>query len=120
MRGLKSESGDFHAAKVINDSGRPIRDVVCRLQTSQGGDMYPAKLVGRVVTPADAQVMRRFTDQAEDDKIRLVRAGQIFGFVFPVDTNRQAILTLRFTDDAGLYWQVDDDLHLEPLDSRDW
>jgi hypothetical protein len=26
----------------------------------------------------------------------------------------------RFTDDAGLPWQLDDDLRLEKLDHRDW
>jgi hypothetical protein len=28
-------------------------------------------------------------------------------------------LTVRFADDAGLYWQLDYDLHLVRLDSRD-
>jgi hypothetical protein len=28
-------------------------------------------------------------------------------------------LTLRFTDDAGLHWQIDHDLHLRKLDNRD-
>jgi hypothetical protein len=28
---------------------------------------------------------------------------------------------VRFTDDAGLYWQIDYDLRLEPLNDRnDW
>jgi len=26
----------------------------------------------------------------------------------------------RFTDDAGLHWQLDDDLHLKQLPGRDW
>jgi hypothetical protein len=29
------------------------------------------------------------------------------------------IFTLRFDDDPGNHWQIDDDLHLEQLDSRD-
>jgi hypothetical protein len=29
-------------------------------------------------------------------------------------------MTLRFTGDAGLHWQIDHDLHLEKLDNRDW
>jgi len=26
----------------------------------------------------------------------------------------------RFTDDAGLHWQIDQDLHLERLSEREW
>ena len=29
-------------------------------------------------------------------------------------------MMVRFTDDAGLYWEVDPDLHLAKLDSRSW
>lgn len=29
-------------------------------------------------------------------------------------------MTARLTDDAGLDWQIDHDLHLAKLDSRDW
>jgi hypothetical protein len=30
-------------------------------------------------------------------------------------------MTVRFTDDAGLHWQIDPDLHLKKLnDRRDW
>lgn len=58
--------------------------------------------------------------RAHDDKIRLLRRYETWAFVFPVKSDSQAILTLRFTDDAGLHWQVDDDLHLEQRAERDW
>jgi hypothetical protein len=29
-------------------------------------------------------------------------------------------MTARFTDDAGMHWQIDPDLHLGKLNSRDW
>jgi hypothetical protein len=35
------------------------------------------------------------------------------------DIAPDATMTARFTDDAGLHWQIDHDLHLEKLDSRD-
>lgn len=82
--------------------------------------MIPAKLVGQITAFPEPGQLSRLTDQAEDDKIRLLRKHQACAFVFPVDTNSQAILTLRFTDDAGLHWQVDDDLHLEQLFTRIW
>jgi len=28
-------------------------------------------------------------------------------------------MKVRFTDDAGLHWQIDHDLHLEKLEHRD-
>jgi hypothetical protein len=30
------------------------------------------------------------------------------------------MLEVRFTDDAGLHWQIDRSLHLQKLDKRDW
>jgi hypothetical protein len=29
-------------------------------------------------------------------------------------------MKVRFTDDAGLYWEIDPDLHLKRLDARGW
>ena len=41
-------------------------------------------------------------------------------FVFALTCGHPgAHITARFTDDARLYWQIDHDLHLEKLDSRD-
>ena len=49
-----------------------------------------------------------------------MKAGQRGASVFnqPVPDG-PGILTVRFTDDAGLNWQVDDDLHLEQRANRD-
>jgi len=34
---------------------------------------------------------------------------------------RWSWVTLRFTDDAGLHWQIDENMHLEKLPNRyDW
>jgi hypothetical protein len=47
-------------------------------------------------------------DLAETPRIQLVGAGEVVGFVFAVDLSRypQARMTARFTDDAGLHWQI--------------
>jgi hypothetical protein len=37
---------------------------------------------------------------------------------YDVEANSNARLAVRFTDDAGLHWQIDQDLHLEQLDNR--
>jgi hypothetical protein len=36
-----------------------------------------------------------------------------------VKQHPEARMTVRFTDDADLHWQIDQDLHLKPLDNRD-
>jgi hypothetical protein len=86
--------------------------------------MYSAKQTASIVKLGSGgrfPFQNLITDQAEDDKIRVIGAGQESVLVFfPVDTNTESILTLRFTDDAGLHWQADSDLHLEHLESRDW
>jgi hypothetical protein len=53
--------------------------------------------------------------------IPLIRVGEAGGFVFEAQTaeHPKARIAARFTDDAGLHWQIDHDLHLEKLDKRD-
>ena len=49
-----------------------------------------------------------------------MRAGDERAFVFALhEATHQGIFTLRFNDDAGLHWEIDNDLHLRPLDNRD-
>jgi hypothetical protein len=54
-------------------------------------------------------------------QIPLIRAGEAASFVFTAGTEEhpKAQVTARLTDDAGLHWQVDPDLHLEKLGDRD-
>jgi hypothetical protein len=52
----------------------------------------------------------------------VLRAGQKAAFVwgFTVALYPSFLLWLRFTDDAGLHWEITTDLHLEKLTKRDW
>jgi hypothetical protein len=52
----------------------------------------------------------------------VLRAGRQAGFVWALTAEQypQVIPWLRFTDDAGLHWEIGVDLHLEKLASRDW
>ena len=63
-----------------------------------------------------------FSEDADGSRVSLIRADQAYGFVFPFDIHdhRMARISARFTDDAGLRWQIDHDLHLEKLEQRDW
>ena len=47
--------------------------------------------------------------------------GERFGFKFPfpVEDHPDALVKVRFTDDAGLQWEIGHDMHLEKLENRD-
>lgn len=131
--GVRTRNGPaVHKAVVTNGWYRPVRDIACCVQTEQNGPLHPACLVARRVpvppspfgqASPTATSLDGYTldDRVEDSKIRLLKAGETAEFVFVYDVaTHQGILTLRFTDDAGLCWQVDNDLHLQQLDTRDW
>jgi hypothetical protein len=100
---------------------------MCRIELTRGDPMRVACLVGQMnelpSTPLSPTQLRRswFVEHAEDTKMRLVRAGERVGFIFIYDVSQypDARFTARFTDDAGLHWQIDEDLHLEKLANRD-
>jgi hypothetical protein len=55
--------------------------------------------------------------------VRVIRPGERYGFAFELNFHRALIGSLgevRFTDDAGRHWQLDEDGHLMPLQDRDW
>lgn len=102
----------YQRVGVTNSSARPVRHAVCQRSGGHGQD--GVRLVG-----FDS---KGGPDRAHPDltEIYLLRPGETAWLVFPVDTpDGEAVQLVRFTDDAGVHWQVDGDLHLEPLDSRD-
>lgn len=58
----------------------------------------------------------------DSGRLLMIRVGQCFEFRFPVPVANapDAKIKVRFTDDARLHWQIDSDLHLEPIANRDW
>lgn len=125
-----------HIAVVSNGFHRPIRNVACCIQRSLDDSLNPARLVARVIkewptresdeltrklTGYPAQPHDVFVDESDDSKVSLVPASAraVFIFIYDVPGHPDARITARFTDDAGLHWQIDHDLHLEKLDNRD-
>jgi hypothetical protein len=105
-------------AAVHNRSNRPIRNVICRASNSGLPLAYPG-VIGPLLGDNGAPVLAY---GIKNSRIPLARVGTMYGFLFSV--NRQAnpdfAFVLRFTDDADLEWQIDNDLHLQKLDHRDW
>lgn len=116
---------------VRNDSSRPIRDVVCRFQPhpSQGfeeeawgiGQMVYTGMTTTIVSTSEMQAYV-FTAAKLDRRAPLIGAGQAYGFKTEVSASKYKVarMMVRFTDDVGLHWEVDPDLHLAKLESRSW
>jgi hypothetical protein len=52
----------------------------------------------------------------------VLRAGETATFVWSFTTAKwpRILPLVRFTDDAGLHWEIDNSLHLKKLAKRDW
>ena len=123
-----------HMAIVSNESGRPIRNVVCNrgngnrdedIEDILGPSSHSnlAVVVGRYVNPRLRQEGGPILVGAIPASHAFrIRPDEAYGFVFDVSVHRVTFASelVRFTDDAGLHWQMDCDLHLEPLAERDW
>jgi hypothetical protein len=117
-----------YAADVANDSRRPIRNIACRIEASHGACLETARLAGLYTTvpgltfsTGASRPPSQMLDPTETSILPLMRAGESGSFIFAVGTKQypDARMTVRFTDDAWLHWQIDPDLHLEKLNNRD-
>lgn len=117
---LREGKGEpVYMAKVANEWHRPISNVACRIQLSPGDPMHEACLTGELTTfPTGPQMVVETAEEAKKDLVR-PGGGAVFVFMYEVGVYPDAMMTLRFTDDAGLYWQIDHNDHLKKLDNRD-
>jgi hypothetical protein len=115
-------------AVVENRSPRPIRNVVCRIKPSpqtpgeHGGYEWEAEAVAQLVPTRMPPGTEIFLDPDASGHVRVIASGRQYGFKFPIPTegHEHAEFKVRFTDDADLLWEIDNDLHLQRLDSPDW
>lgn len=113
---------------MINDSRRPIFGIVVRGQVIQNASsLLPALTVGEMhqaAIPAGQARPEAWTygGGVPGDRLESLRSGGRAGFEcgFPYTTWSHGTLSVRFTDDAGLHWQLDQEHHLEHLPERDW
>jgi hypothetical protein len=81
-------------------------------------------MVGRLVDwkPGASAKALNFIETIPRPSADVIRAGETYGFAFEMISHRVIIGGLgeaRFTDDAGLHWQLDEEQHLAPLPNRD-
>jgi hypothetical protein len=108
---------------IDNASRRRILRAACRVEPSEGSGLVLAAECTGQLSDAKTESHRAFLNNpADGSTVPLIRADSRYGFLlrFDLEANPGARLAARFTDDAGLHWQIDQDLHLEPLSSRDW
>ncbi len=104
---------------VVNNSERPIRDVVCILFPSGQERPVLASSTGPMkrwdMPPPAGQWLLPADQVTSGHRVPLIRPGWRYGFVFDVSGgDREGTqMWAGFTDDAGRHWQVDQDLHLE-------
>ena len=112
---------------VTNGSKRPVRDVVARIEaipvgTTTWHDKF-ADNTGDVIAGeiASAAKVDTFKPGDHGSKIAVLRAGQRAGFVwnFTVARYPSPRFTLRFADDNEVDWEIDNDLRLVKLNSRE-
>lgn len=121
----ETKEGTVWMGVVENKAHRPIRDVVCRIQThpAQDYDFTAQGIVELTSIPiALATQMPVVIGPKLGDRVALIRGGKTFGFKtsIPVAGHEVTRMIVRFTDDAGIPWQIDADLHLKKLPARDW
>lgn len=104
----------FLVLHVENSSGRPVRNVTCRL-ILDGAEYTPVEAC-RFVNPNGTWAAVDRTQRFPILLRRQATADFVFGLV--ADLNHGATYKLRFTDDTDLHWELTDDMRLIQLDDR--
>ena len=101
---------------VDNASRHRILDVTCRIEPAEGAGLtLAAERIGQLTDVGSSAHRAMMNNPAEGSTVPLIRVGSRYGFLFRfgLENNPDARLAARFSDDAGLHWQIDHDLHLE-------
>jgi hypothetical protein len=113
------KSGRETFVRVTNNSHRPIRDLDCRIVSDKDGEL--------ITLPEKAGEMQEKKLQngsnwvlpdkgvALGEWCNVLRSRGHAGFLMPKPPGSSQRALLRFTDDAGLRWQLDNELHLERI-----
>lgn len=123
--------GRDRLAHVTNGSSRPIRNVTCRLYLD-GRVVMPRLFKVGQCPPSDGAWLKRKQSaifHPAGDDMDLVNglyrdqlAGEIIRIIFsgPTKSNNDIKFLVRFVDDAGARWQLDENMHLQAPPDSDW
>ena len=107
-----------------NNSKRPIRHVRCRIDFQDTGEQHLMTWIGsRIEADYESPRLGTWYRPKYFNAPLVMRRDSVFGFEYDLggDHDRHWTTTARFTDDAGLHWQIDHELHLQRLDGApDW
>ena len=125
-----------HMAVIVNESRRPIQNVVCRISAASDleknsppspGESGFAILIGQLPVTGfgshpDSDSLKNLTLPYPEFRIR---PGETFGFLFAIDSHQPLrelafLVAVRFTDDTDVNWQIEDDGHLKQISDRNW
>jgi hypothetical protein len=112
---------------ITNNSRRPIRDITATMMPEIGMDSVEATQIANIVTVTigDSKPVSAIY-KVILPAVTLLRAGKAAGLVFAcrISDYPKPRFAVEFTDDAGLRWQIDTDLHLqkagEPRQTQPW
>ena len=122
-----SGPGDYEGVHVVNDSDRPIRDIAARMVTVMSARTLTTA-DGSLVAP-HAQRLSPFVGHPDSPRldedpfkpIKLVRRGETAYMVWPYAYGTLGLQArVRFTDDAGIRWELDQDMHLAETTADPW
>lgn len=120
--------------EVVNDSSRPIRDVACRVRLADGlvmPDLFSTPVRFEPTWPSRGPALTTLmaadetdTDLATGSYLHLLSGASVQArFDLPVKDPAGTYslpYVIRFTDDARLRWQLDDNMHLEAAPDDEW
>jgi hypothetical protein len=102
--------GPAMVGRAMNNSRRPIRDVTCKVMSRV--DDGALALSDQYLPPVPIVGGRSLGVTTTGSRISFIRPGWVSGFVFTPVTSPDRLIVVWFTDDAGMRWQLDEDLHL--------
>ena len=107
---------------VTNNSDRPVRDVASQIEVVEVDQTTRQRKAADVYGEIGKSMREPFKAQGRDRSMPVLRARHTAEFVwsFTAAQYPRLLLWVRFTDDAGLHWEIDTSLHLQQLKHRDW
>ena len=125
---MPPESQDsVHMAVLTNGSARPLRNLACQIEAAPAGaTVVHVKLADRVGELVDVGLGSGASAPVlvpgeRTSSIPVLKVGRRGAFLWGFTTDRypRPRFSARFTDDVGLHWQIDQELHLVKLENRD-